>query len=399
MPRELDATDRRLLWWSGGIIALLLVATIVTTPPAPQDASPVPSVYSTTPHGARAAYLLLQDLGFDVQIREEPPALLPAAAAPSLLILAEPTDAPSNADRAALLKFVEAGGRVLFCGAVVPAFFSSAIVMPPVSIADPEPLTADFPSAVSRGADQIRMRPQTWWGEIAPSQLRLYGSGKDAGVVSWQIGSGELLWWAGAYPLTNAGLTQAANLTLFLNSISALQPRGAGPIYWDEYFHGQRASLLDYFRETPLAWGAWQLGLVTVLVIFSFSRRSGPVVMPAAVSRLSPLEFVDTMGALYRHADAFPIPVEVSYRRLRLELTQRLSLPPATFDADLARIASQRLGSEGPALADALASAAKAASARRLSGREALALVERLESLLARLTAPPSFLEEKKEKP
>ncbi|HEX4276499.1 MAG TPA: DUF4350 domain-containing protein [Bryobacteraceae bacterium] len=394
MPRGLTATDRRLLSWSAVLLVILVAAVVFTTPTGGQEGSPVPSVYSPTPRGARAAYLLLQDLGFDVRVWEEPPELLSSVTAHALLILAEPTDAPTNGDRTALLHFVEHGGRVLFCGAVIPAYFSSATVSPPVSSSTPYILTADLPSTISRGADHISMRPQSWWGQIGPSQLRLYGTGRNAAIVSWRIGGGEVLWWSSASPLTNEGLRQSGNLTLLLNSVST-SLRGPGPIYWDEYFHGQRTSLLGYFEKTPLTWGVWQIGLVAILVIFSFSRRSGPIVMPPAVSRLSPLEFIDTMGALYRHADAFVIPVEVSYRHLRLELTQRLGLPPATADADLARIAADRLGADGPDLADALASSAAATTAGRLTSRNALALLQRLESLLARITAPASFFKEK----
>lgn len=378
MPAGLTATDRRLLWWAAALLLLLIAGVSVMEPPAARNTSVSPSIYSTSPRGAHAAYLLLRDLGFDLHVWEEPPAMLPSTSN-TLLILAEPVEAPTNADRAALLHFVERGGRVLFCGAVVPAFFPDAKVKPPLSGATPWILNADLPGVISRGAEHVTMRAQTWWGKIDPSQLRLYSVGDNAGVVSWRIGNGEVLWWASASPLTNAELPQTGNLALFLNSIQGSSPTRTH-IYWDEYFHGERTSLAAYFAKTPLPWGAWQLALAAVLVIFSFSRRSGPIVMPAAVSRLSPLEFVDTMGALYRHASAFSIPVEVSYRNLRLELTQRLGLPAAISDTDLAGAAAERLGADRAEMADALTAAA-AAQRGKLSSRQALALVQRLESL------------------
>jgi hypothetical protein len=383
MPAGLTSADRRLLWWAAALLLLLIVGISVMEPPAAENTSVVPSVYSTSPRGAHAAYLLLRDLGFDLHVWEEPPAMLAALAPKALLILAEPVEAPTRADRTALLHFVEGGGRVLFCGAIIPAFFPDAKVKPPLFGATPWILNADLPAAISRGAGHVTMRAQTWWGKIEPSQLRLYGAGDNAGVVSWRIGNGEVLWWASASPLTNAGLPQTANLTLFLNSIQGPSPTRT-PIYWDEYFHGERTGLATYFGKTPLPWGAWQLALAAVLVIFSFSRRSGPIVMPAAVSRLSPLEFVDTMGALYRHASAFSIPVEVSYRNLRLELTQRLGLPAAISDADLATAAAERLRVDRAEMAAALTASA-AAQRSKVSSRQALALVERLESLLEKI--------------
>jgi hypothetical protein len=356
--------------------ALVLIAGIVVTaPPAPEYA-PVPSIYASGSGGARAAYLLLRDLHFDVRVWEEPPAGL---ATPAVLILAEPSEPPSKADVTSLRKFVEAGGRVLFCGASIPKFFPKAEVSDPVDGIEWKEFSANLPSATTHNADKIVIRPEVYWETPAASQLPLYGSEDSAAVVSWKLGKGEVLWWAGATPLTNAGITRSDNLNLFLNSLGA-GTLGAGmPIYWDEYFHGQRASLISYVEKTPVVWAAVQILLVALTLLFTFSRRSGPIVMPGSVSRLSPLEFVDTMGALYQHAGASVIPVDVSRRHLRLELTRRLGLPSATPDADLARIAAERLQFDGASLGEMLNRATHAASTPKLRTKDALAVVQDLE--------------------
>jgi len=362
----------RLAVW--GCVLVLIAGIVVTAPPAPEYA-PVPSIYASGSGGARAAYLLLRDLHFDVRAWEEPPsALATQLATPAVLILAEPSESPSKADVAALRKFVEAGGRVLFCGASIPKFFPKADVSDPVEGIEWKEFSANLPSATTRAADKVILRPEVYWGTPGPSQLALYGSEDSAAIVSWQIGNGEVLWWAGATPLTNAGITKSGNLNLFLNSI------GEGrPIYWDEYFHGQRASLFSYVEKTPVVWAGVQILLAALILLFTFSRRSGPIVMPGSVSRLSPLEFVDTMGALYQHAGASSIPVDVSRRHLRLELTRRLGLPSATPDDDLARVAGDRLGLDSASFANALNRASRAATAPQLRARDALAVVQNLE--------------------
>lgn len=351
----------RLAVWAGALV--MIAGIVITAPPAPEYA-PVPSIYASGSGGARAAYLLLRDLHFDVRAWEDSPAALPS---PAVLILAEPSESPSKADVAALRKFVEAGGRVLFCGASIPKFFPKAEVSDPVEGIEWKEFSANLPSATTRAADKVILRPEVYWGTPAPSQLALYGREDSAAVVSWQIGRGEVLWWAGATPLTNAGITQSGNLNLFLNSIGAGQP-----IYWDEYFHGQRASLFSYVEKTPVVWAGVQILLASLILLFTFSRRSGPIVMPGSVSRLSPLEFVDTMGALYQHAGASSIPVDVTRRHLRLELTRRLGLPSATPDDDLARIAAERLQFDGASFAETLHRATH-------TPKEALALVQDLE--------------------
>ena len=59
-------------------------------------------------------------------------------------------------------------------------------------------------------------------------------------------------------------------------------------------------------RKTPLPWAGWQIALAFAALLFTFSRRSGPLRMPLQESRLSPLEFVDTLGDLYQSAHAAP---------------------------------------------------------------------------------------------
>jgi len=373
LQSRLTKTDTRLLWGAGACV-LLLCAGIAVTAPTPES-SPVPSIYSSSSGGARAAYLLLQELHFDVRVWEEAPAGLPRRGPGAVLILAEPSEPPSEGDVAALRKFVQAGGRVLFCGALVPMFFPGAEVSSPIPGIEWKEFSANLPSAVSRDADHVVVRPEVYWGRLSAAQLPLYGGEDSAVIVSWILGEGEVLWWAGATPLTNAGIAKSGNLNLFLNSV------GAGThIYWDEYFHGQRASLLSYVGKTPVMWAGAQILLVAIAVLFTLSRRSGPVVMPASVSRLSPLEFVDTMGALYQHAGASTIPVEVEYRHLRLELTRRLGLPSTTPNAELARVAGERLAVDGNLLAGALNQASRA-----VDKREALAVVQSLERFVAQI--------------
>jgi hypothetical protein len=374
MPARVS-TNRRFVWGVWTCALVIIAGIVVTAPPAPEYA-PVPSIYASGSGGARAAYLLLRDLHFDVRAWEEPPAGLTT---PAVLILAEPTESPSKADVASLRKFVDAGGRVLFCGDSIPMFFPNADVSDPVGGIEWKEFSSNLPSAITRAADEVTIRPEVYWGPLAPSQLALYGSEKSAVVVSWQIGKGEVLWWAGDTPLTNAGITKSGNLNLFLNSVGASYTNVATPIYWDEYFHGQRASLFSYVQKTPVVWAGVQILLAALILLFTYGRRSGPIVMPGAVSRLSPLEFVDTMGALYQHAGASSIPVEVSRRHLRLGLTRRLGLPSATLDADLARVAAERLQFDGAQLTETLNRASRAAADPKLRSREALAVVQDLE--------------------
>jgi hypothetical protein len=108
-------------------------------------------------------------------------------------------------------------------------------------------------------------------------------------------------------------------------------------------------------------------------------------------SRLSPLEFVDTMGGLYQRAGASPVAVQASYSRLRLELARRLGMPAASTDAGFARAAAERLGLHEDKLLDALHSASQLSASKKLKEGPALKLVQELERYTVQINAPPSW--------
>ena len=391
MQSGLSSTDRKLLWGAAAIAALLLASMAAFSPSATGQAAAVPSSYDSTSGGALAAYLLLTDLHYSVRRWQEPPTALRAPGAGSLLILADPTGPPSSQDRAALLRYLESGGRILFSGPSIALFFSDAGFLIPNLNPEWKEFQANFPTAVSRATGKIVMRPAAFWGRLTESQIQLFGPPDAPVVVSWKIGQGEILWWAGATPLTNAGISQAGNLRLLLNALAPIDRRQSSTIYWDEYFHGARGSLWSYIQETPIPWGCVQIAIFVVALLFTFSRRSGPIFTPAPVSRLSPLEFVETIGGLYQRAGAGSIPIAVSYRRLHRELARRLGFTLTTEDSELARVAHQRLGLEEQ-LSEILQDASLCAKLQKLPPRKALGLVQRMEGYLLQLRTqrPPS---------
>jgi hypothetical protein len=359
----------------------------VLTPPQEQSESPVPSTYSTQSSGAAAAYRLLLDLHYPVRRWENPPTELNKEAGFILLVLAEPIQAPTDKERRALSEFVTRGGHVLFTGGRLKDYFADAEISrtPP----DPKFVTygAVMPSGVIKGAKHVTLQPQATWTEMQTEQLALYGADRMAGVVSWNKGSGQILWWAGSTPLTNSGITRDDNLQLFLNSVASWNDKDSYHIYWDEYFHGQRSSLWNYVGKTSLAWSGLQAGLLAFAVLFTFARRSGPTFVSAEGSRLWPLEFVDTLGGLYERAKAASSAVAVSYARLRTLLARQLVMPIKAPDSELASAAEQRLGWKDSNLGLLFGRAAATLNEERYPAADALKIVQELETFAKRLDA------------
>jgi hypothetical protein len=399
MQLGIAASDRKLLLIGGGLLVMMMTASVILSPPGEQFSSPVPSTYSGQSGGAEAAYLLLAKLHRSVRRWESPPTELLAAAEADedevLLILAEPDQTPSEQERKALMEFVKKGGHVLFTGSRIEEFFPGADIL----AGEPDPISKTFspnvPSYLGRGAQHVTILPKAYWGAPNESQLAIYGEHSSRVVVSWNLGDGQVLWWAGSTPLTNAGITQDDNLNFFLNSVTDSFYGNPVRTYWDEYFHGERSSLWSYVQKTSLAWGLLQFGLLAIAVVFTFSRRSGPIYAPVKVSRLSPLEFVDTLGGLYEGAGAASSVVAISYLRLRSLLTRQLGLPANVSDAELALAADQRLAWKDPGFADLLERARAARSIAKLRPRLALDLVQNLGRHVAKLDVRTQFHQEK----
>lgn len=381
MPLGIDAADRKLLLIAGAVF-LLLLSSFFFIPPETGGDSGIPSSYSSAAGGTRAAYLLLDELKYSVQRWEQPPSDLPQDASGSLLILAGPLMAPEDAEKKALLQFVERGGTVLFTGVLLENFFDGAKLQIAPFPGDIEEFNAQPSVSYSRSAPKIALRPLARWSKLQTGQTSLYGEPGGSVVVRWRHGAGRILWWASATPLTNSGITRADNLNLFLETLrESSAPERSPRILWDEYFHGQRNSLWGFFAKTPLPLGMLQIALLAIAVFFTFSRRSGPIVKPAAVSRLAPLEYVDTLGALYQRAGAAPAAVSVALQKFRGLLTRQLRLPAAISDTQLSRAAGERLGQKPQELAEILREAGTAARAAKLPPAQALQIVRELEEL------------------
>jgi Domain of unknown function (DUF4350) len=388
MWRTLDAADRRLLIGAAALL-LVLVAVSTTLAPAEPARPSVPSSYSPARAGAKAAFLLLGKLGCDVEHWEHDPTEIPYPPEQTALILADPVVRPSEEERDAIRQFVSNGGWLLATGAMDGGWVPGAQTMGSFSWIDRgvEYDNPSAPSPLARKASQIALVRETDWSADNPSAVVVYGAEAHPAVVTYSYGRGRVTWWAGAMPLENQGIRDANNLALLLNSLGV---PGRKHLLWDEYYHGLRGSLWAYLGRTPLPLALAQIGLVFLALLVTFGRRAGPVREPAPASRLSPVEFVETVGDLYASAHAATAAVTVAARRLRFLLARRLGLPADTRAPVLARSAAARLGWSERALAVTLERAEHAAAWRGLNDQAALEMVQRLHDFTAALGGAPA---------
>ena len=200
----------------------------------------------------------------------------------------------------AIEAIISDGGHVIATGMFAGIYLPEGGSVPdPVAGMTWKTISALVPSAITRAAPEITLAPQSFWISKKMA-VPLYGDGEKAMVVRYSYGKGEVLWWASATPLTNAGLKEPGNMEFFLACLGGRQNQ----ILWDEYVHGYRQSLAASVAHSPVKWLFLQLIIVSLAVLLTFSRRSGPVFPAVGEVRLSPLEFVSTLGGLYQRAGA-----------------------------------------------------------------------------------------------
>jgi hypothetical protein len=336
MPLKVDPKDRKLLLGAGCVFVLLVAGAVVFGGEGETRAG-VPSSYSSASGGAKAAYLLLSQAGYKVERWESPLNQLPQAKGKTL-ILAEPTEAPTREEREGLKAFLSEGGRVIATGMYAGTFLPENGSVPDVLGGMVwKKATALSPSGITRAAPEIVLAPQAHWQSYSAA-YPLYGDGDQTLVVKYPYGRGEVVWWASATPLTNAGLKEQGNLDFFLACLGNVK----GDILWDEYVHGYRQTLASSVAHSPVKWLALQLLLLGLAVVVTFSRRSGPVCKPAPDVRLSPIEFVRTLGGLYEHAGTASVAVDICYQRFRYWLTRRLGVTSNISVQDLEYAARDR---------------------------------------------------------
>jgi len=373
MQIKLDKSDRRLLMWTG-LILLPIIVVLALFSDDEKD-SGIPTTYSARSSGAKAAYLLLQEEGYDVERWHESPTELPKDPQNTTLVLASPKGYPSSDEKSAIQIFVSRGGRILATGYSASWFLPRLnVILEPIPGGVWKEYQPEILSPITR-AGAIRMSPESYWGDEMTGQLIHYAHNGKGIVVSYKIGAGEVIWWAADTPLTNAGIKEAGNLALLLNSLSASKET---QILWDEFFHGPRPSAASYYWVPAVKWGLAQLGLAILAILVTFSRRNTPIRPVIEPSRLSPLEFVHTLGNLYHRANATRTALEVPYNRFRALLIKRLGLRNDVSTSELLESARRKLGYRDPDFETTLKQVLEGLQDSDLKEAKVLELVQKL---------------------
>ena len=373
---SLDAKDRRILLWCVGVgVGLALLLGILN--PTSDNDNRQPSSYLSGQHGALAAYETLLRSGYQVQRWEQPLSELANGSGPDTVVIFAQPFTREIGDIRAVRTILERGGRVLATG------FWGGMILPAGAGSAPETLNFSACRLQPEGLDplagtgEVWMRPEASWKAGNPVQHVDYSCAGQPAVVEYLWGKGQVVWWASSTPLENGSIARANDLDLLLNSLG---PREGHRFYWDESLHGDVRSVFSYAAGPSLTMLGIGLPLLGILVVLSFSRRSGPVRELPAVERATPVEFLESLGSLYRRAGAASTAAAIAWERFRQRSLRLCGLRRARpGSAELAAMLQRRFPEVDAELEADLAQCEQAAWSDDLHAKEALRLVQKLQ--------------------
>ncbi len=298
---------------------------------------------SAQPLGAKALWLWLDEIGYQVSDRVTEEYAIPAGA--ELVIILEPLYFYPHLDEEmdALEAWVKAGGTVLIAGQGIETsrlfahfdFFDTYLQISQTSLLPGMPVLTNPP------VQEIPAGTGLYFTTGRTDYLPLVNTTQGPAIVSFPHGEGQVFLSTTTTPFTNAGLKKPGNAELVLNLLDSVPARSL--IWFDEWHHGRRPTLTDTGWEGPGNWlrktPAGHAVLYTTLVIFAWigitGRRFGkPIAPPTETRRRTPLEYVTAIANLNRRAGNRAALLDHYHRQIKRKLGKRYRLDPALPDAN-----------------------------------------------------------------
>lgn len=277
----------------------------------------------TSPNGARALYLTLQELGIPTSRRLTAYQEGEAPAAGPLALLA-PTEHPTPRELASLRRWIDAGGTLLY--AARPGDPTLDTLGLEVRSLAPDSLS---PLGLA-GWEGVPVEPRShrWTEGLETTAAARFAfddaspalSGRDAtpllatadgelAAVALPRGDGTVAAWSDPNLLSNRTLREGGRPLVFARAAAEAAADGDSVVF-DEYHQGYRAgggpveATLRFVRRTAPGHAALQLAVAGLGLLLLLGRRFGAQIELEKGRRRSPLEHVDALSAAYRRADA-----------------------------------------------------------------------------------------------
>jgi hypothetical protein len=315
------------------------------------------SVYSEQADGLADAARFLRRAGWEPVAVTRPVQNLPYH---GLLILAEPETQSllgpehtvSEGDARALLRWVEAGNTLLYCGrhpsALHQALGVTLVTDETDTRFDPHPAEPAGGSEYLQDVDRIVVEGQD---ELQTERgVPLWRVNGRPGAVVLERGRGRVILVADPSLLTRRGIQEpdaralkyearrGQDNVVFLYNVAWRDARG-GKVYFDEYHHGLQSATgpwgyLAYHRSQ---WVLVPILLLAGVAAWSVAVRLGPAVAVPEAARADAVDYASAVARIYERAGARRLPARALVRGFLTALTRHLHLRRNALPAEILR--------------------------------------------------------------
>lgn len=356
------------------------------------------STHLTTPHGTKALYDVLRELGYDVRRHHGSLRTVPPEAG-TLCVLSAPVPLGQDEIRG-VLSWVEGGGTLVLAlggGTLAPVAALANRGSPGAALAEALDVRAQRQPASERD-----LRPRAALAPAAVERVRFSGGrtldGSFVDLPSYRPlvtgpygdlagmadrGRGRVIVFADDTALTNRHLRAPDNAQMLVWLLAHCgRP---GPILFDERHQGYGsdreavARLAGALSDTGLGLVILQAGLAAAALLLAAGRRFGAPLAPPRAARRSSTEASAALGRAYRSVGAAALAAETLAAGARRRAAARLGIPPTLPPGEFVERARASRAPGAAGLAAALERAAAVDSDRALAeaaGALAAALVD-----------------------
>jgi hypothetical protein len=263
-----------------------------------------------------------------------------------LLVLVEPArtsagggDTLSEADARALLRWVEAGNTLLYCGRhgtpLHTALGVRLITDETPTATDPQTARVGDAGLYTDGVNAVTVEGKSQLD--TRHGLPLWSVDNRPNAVLLRHGRGRVLLLADPSVLTNRGLGRADN-EVFLYRAAERDARD-GKVYFDEYHHGLRSggNVWGYLTVHRAQWVLVPILLVAAAWAWSLAVRLGPAVPVPEGARADAVDYASAVARIYQRAGAIRLPARALVSSFLAALTRHLRLRRNALPAEILR--------------------------------------------------------------
>ncbi len=302
-------------------VALILIVAILSSNPTSDTFRQRPSTFFTDGSGARASYLVLEQVLPQVEQWRLPlseMASLPEST-PSTLIVMQPSIPLSMGEAAALDGWMTSGGQLI--------------------------LATDRPWMVAGPGGDLQEDYLERHGIETDTDTEVEFEDSVAASQVVTIGAGRIVHVPDPYAFSNGTLAETDNAVWLVDQCAGW----GGTVRFDEYHHGfgqQRSftAIMAPFLVSPWGLVCLQLGLAGAVYLFGYKRRFGRPVDPLPPERTSPLETIEALGGLFEASDAKRFSARAIHQYLSARLSGALRRPFDLMDPAGRQRLAKRIG-------------------------------------------------------